>query len=85
MKAKCSSCNTYWNVSIYAQFPKGGYLCPRCRQERKKKEISRMQREEIRMGTKKGAVPSPNGKQHTKKKTRSYYITLEKEIQECSK
>lgn len=41
-----------------------------------------MQREEIRMGTKKGAVPSPNGKQHTKKKTRSYYITLGKEIQE---
>lgn len=36
MKAKCSLCNTYWNVSIYAQFPKGGYLCPRCRQERKK-------------------------------------------------
>lgn len=40
MHAKCSSCNTYWNVSIYAEFPKDGYLCPRCRQ-RKKKEISK--------------------------------------------
>lgn len=36
MHAKCNSCNTYWSVSIYAQFPKDGYLCPRCRQERKK-------------------------------------------------
>lgn len=33
MKAKCSLCNTYWSVSIYAQFPKDGYLCPRCRRE----------------------------------------------------
>lgn len=41
MHAKCSSCNIYWNVSIYAQFPKDGYLCPRCRQERKKKEMSK--------------------------------------------
>lgn len=45
MKAKCSLCNKYWNVSIYAQFPKGGYLCPRCRQERKVDETTSRQTE----------------------------------------
>lgn len=35
MHAKCSSCNTHWNISIYAIIPRSGYLCPVCR---KKKE-----------------------------------------------
>lgn len=30
MKFKCVGCGLYWNVSIYQQIPRGGYICPHC-------------------------------------------------------
>lgn len=38
MNVKCSSCNTYWNISIYAIIPRSGYLCPVCRKRKEKEE-----------------------------------------------
>ena len=29
MKFKCVGCGLYWNVSIYQQIPRGGYICLR--------------------------------------------------------
>lgn len=31
MDAKCCKCNLYWNISVKAQIPKSGYICPKCR------------------------------------------------------
>ena len=29
-KRQCVGCGLYWNVSIYQQIPRGGYICPHC-------------------------------------------------------
>lgn len=28
---KCRECGVKWNVSKYASLPRGGYICPKCR------------------------------------------------------
>jgi DNA-directed RNA polymerase subunit RPC12/RpoP len=35
MKARCVGCGKTWNVSIFAQIPKTGYICPHCYSKRK--------------------------------------------------
>lgn len=30
MTARCRTCGKHWNVSIKANIPKTGYMCPRC-------------------------------------------------------
>lgn len=30
MTVKCIGCGIDWNVSIYQQIPRTGYLCPHC-------------------------------------------------------
>ncbi|MBN1045513.1 MULTISPECIES: hypothetical protein [unclassified Clostridium] len=31
MDAKCCKCKEFWNISVKAQIPKSGYICPKCR------------------------------------------------------
>lgn len=35
MKATCVGCGKTWNVSIFAQMPETGYICPHCYSKRK--------------------------------------------------
>ncbi|KPU42187.1 hypothetical protein OXPF_39660 [Oxobacter pfennigii] len=35
MTARCTCCKKHWNISIYQQVPKSGYVCPRCRSRKK--------------------------------------------------
>ena len=30
MTAKCVGCGLQWNVSIFQQIPRSGYICPHC-------------------------------------------------------
>ncbi|NFO86125.1 hypothetical protein FDC58_04885 [Clostridium botulinum] len=47
MDAKCCKCNLYWNISIKAQVPMNGYICPKCRaKETKEKQKAK----ELRKG-----------------------------------
>lgn len=38
MTAKCKLCKKTWNVSVQADIPKEGYICPRCYLRKLKKE-----------------------------------------------
>ena len=31
---KCRECGIKWNVSKYASLPRGGYICPKCRNKK---------------------------------------------------
>lgn len=57
MNVKCSRCNIYWNVSVYAIIPKTGYLCPVCRREIKN---SKEERGEQSDGTKNNGSKGKN-------------------------
>ena len=47
MEAKCCKCTLYWNISIKAQIPTDGYVCPWCRaKEAKEKQKAK----ELRKG-----------------------------------
>ena len=37
--AVCTKCNKKWNVSIYRQIPKSGYICPSCMEKKRNKVI----------------------------------------------
>ena len=54
-----SSCGLYWNVSIYQQIPRGGYICPHCESRLRAGETLPNQRpgQNDRPQTTKGAKP----------------------------
>lgn len=31
---RCVKCGLWWNISRYARLPKGGYVCPVCRNKK---------------------------------------------------
>ena len=59
VKFKCVGCGLYWNVSIYQQIPRGGYICPHCESRLRAGETLPNQRpgQNDRPQTTKGAKP----------------------------
>jgi hypothetical protein len=59
VKFKCVGCGLYWNVSIYQQIPRGGYICPHCESRLRAGETLPNQRpgQSDRPQTTKGAKP----------------------------
>jgi hypothetical protein len=37
VRARCTTCSEYWNLSIYQDIPKTGYECPQCNKKKRKK------------------------------------------------